>query len=121
VVAARCLSTTRKHNPPLQPQHKYSLGLLPTPLHLWKNVPGVPEGVAVWIKRDDLTGMQLSGNKVRKLEFLLADAVDQRADCVITIGGIQVSQLQDATTTKHQGLENITGGANCPCAYHPEP
>lgn len=33
--------------------------------------------------------MQLSGNKVRKLEFLLADAVEQGADCIITIGGVQ--------------------------------
>ncbi|KAI3977140.1 hypothetical protein MKX01_029679, partial [Papaver californicum] len=39
--------------------------------------------------RDDFTGMQLSGNKVRKLEFLMADAVAQGADCIITIGGIQ--------------------------------
>ena len=39
----------------------------------------------MYIKRDDLTGMQLSGNKVRKLEFLLAEAMDQDADCVITI------------------------------------
>lgn len=33
--------------------------------------------------------MQLSGNKVRKLEFLMADAVEQGADCIITVGGIQ--------------------------------
>lgn len=36
---------------------------LPTPIHRW-HVPGVPEGTELWIKRDDLTGMQLSGNKV---------------------------------------------------------
>lgn len=41
------------------------------------------------VQRDDLSGMQLSGNKVRKLEFLMADAVAQGADCVITIGGAQ--------------------------------
>lgn len=41
------------------------------------------------MQRDDLSGMQLSGNKVRKLEFLMADAVESGADCVITVGGIQ--------------------------------
>ncbi|MQL76970.1 hypothetical protein Taro_009382 [Colocasia esculenta] len=70
------------------PSHVYNLGHLPTPIHKW-NLPNLPEGTEVWIKRDDLSGMQLSGNKVRKLEFLLADAVAQGADCVITVGGIQ--------------------------------
>lgn len=46
-------------------------------------------GVEVLVKRDDLTGAELSGNKVRKLEFLLAEAVDQGADTVITCGGEQ--------------------------------
>lgn len=43
----------------------------------------------IWIKRDDLTGFELGGNKVRKLEFLLADAVHQKADVIITCGGVQ--------------------------------
>jgi len=46
-------------------------------------------GIELWIKRDDLTGSELSGNKVRKLEFLLAEAVEQGADHVITCGGEQ--------------------------------
>jgi len=46
-------------------------------------------GVEIWVKRDDLTGSELSGNKVRKLEFLLAEALDQGADLVITCGGEQ--------------------------------
>lgn len=70
------------------PSHFYSLGHLPTPIHQW-SLPGLPTNTEVWIKRDDLSGMQLSGNKVRKLEFLMADAKAQGADCVITIGGIQ--------------------------------
>ncbi|KAL0341661.1 UNVERIFIED_CONTAM: putative D-cysteine desulfhydrase 1, mitochondrial [Sesamum calycinum] len=61
---------------------------LPTPIHKW-NLPDLPKNTEVYIKRDDLSGMQLSGNKVRKLEFLLAEAVAQGADCIITIGGIQ--------------------------------
>ncbi|HTJ41327.1 MAG TPA: D-cysteine desulfhydrase family protein [Kofleriaceae bacterium] len=46
-------------------------------------------GVEVLIKRDDLTGVELSGNKVRKLEFLFAEAQELRADTVITCGGEQ--------------------------------
>ena len=45
------------------PAQRVVLAQLPTPIHRWA-VPGVPEGVELWIKRDDLTGCQLSGNKV---------------------------------------------------------
>ena len=46
-------------------------------------------GVEIFFKRDDLTGCELSGNKIRKLEFLLADAKVKGADTVITCGGAQ--------------------------------
>ena len=46
-------------------------------------------GVELLVKRDDLTGVELSGNKVRKLEFLLADARHKGADVVLTCGGAQ--------------------------------
>jgi D-cysteine desulfhydrase family pyridoxal phosphate-dependent enzyme len=46
-------------------------------------------GAAIDIKRDDLTGCLLSGNKIRKLEFILADARRRGASCVITCGGTQ--------------------------------
>jgi hypothetical protein len=49
---------------PHLPQQRYRLAQLPTPIHPWA-VPGLPPGCELWIKRDDLTGMQLSGNKVR--------------------------------------------------------
>jgi D-cysteine desulfhydrase len=45
------------------PKQRYCLGMLPTPIHRFYP-PGLPDGVELWIKRDDLTGMQLSGNKV---------------------------------------------------------
>ena len=44
------------------PNKQYVLGLFPTPIHRWCP-PGIPKDVEFWIKRDDLTGMQLSGNK----------------------------------------------------------
>lgn len=55
---------------------------------------------------DDLSGMQLSGNKVRKLEFLMADAVAQGADCIITIGGIQSNHCRaTAVAAKYLNLD----------------
>lgn len=54
---------------PLVPEERFALGMLPTPIHKF-SPPGVPEGVQLWIKRDDLSGMQLSGNKVRHLQLL---------------------------------------------------
>lgn len=88
----------------LLPTHRYRLGILPTPIHEWR-LPGLPEGVRVLAKRDDLSGMQLSGNKVRKLEFLMADAVRNGYDCVITIGGIQSNHARaTAVAAKYLGL-----------------
>ncbi|HWL85790.1 MAG TPA: pyridoxal-phosphate dependent enzyme, partial [Polyangiaceae bacterium] len=46
-------------------------------------------GVELYIKRDDITAGAEAGNKLRKLEFLLGDALERRATCVITCGGIQ--------------------------------
>ncbi|AQK75315.1 Bifunctional D-cysteine desulfhydrase/1-aminocyclopropane-1-carboxylate deaminase mitochondrial [Zea mays] len=87
------------------PCHTFSLGHFPTPIHKW-NLPNLPEGTEVWIKRDDLSGMQLSGNKVRKLEFLMADAVAQGADCVITVGGIQSNHCRaTAVAAKYLNLD----------------
>lgn len=89
----------------LIPRSRYVLGMLPTPIHEWR-VPGLPEGVRMLIKRDDLSGMQLSGNKVRKLEFLLAEAKAAGHDCVITIGGIQSNHARaTAVAARYLGLD----------------
>ncbi|XP_071951158.1 uncharacterized protein [Antedon mediterranea] len=58
-----------------------------TPIHLWK-IPGIPEDVELYIKRDDMTGAAMTGNKVRKLEFLLAEAVEMKCNAVITCGAV---------------------------------
>nr|ABK95965.1 unknown [Populus trichocarpa] len=87
------------------PSHIFSLGHLPTPIHKW-NLPNLPTNTEVYLKRDDLSGMQLSGNKVRKLEFLMADAVAQGADCIITIGGIQSNHCRaTAVAAKYLNLD----------------
>ncbi|XP_060968929.1 putative D-cysteine desulfhydrase 1, mitochondrial isoform X1 [Cannabis sativa] len=88
------------------PSHSYSLSHLPTPIHKW-NLPNLPKNTEVWLKREDLSGMQLSGNKARKLEFLLADAVAQGADCVITLGGIQSNHCRStAVAARYLNLDS---------------
>lgn len=64
------------------------LGVFPTPLYQLKEISRKYHK-NIWIKRDDLCGVALGGNKVRKLEFLLAEAKSQGADIVFTTGGAQ--------------------------------
>ncbi len=64
------------------------LGLFPTPIHRLDNLSRLL-GTNVYVKRDDLSGLGLGGNKVRKLEFLLAEAKAQGAEVVFTTGGAQ--------------------------------
>ncbi|KAL4364059.1 hypothetical protein GQ457_04G039290 [Hibiscus cannabinus] len=88
------------------PSHVFTLAHLPTPIHKW-NLPNLPQNTEVWLKRDDLSGMQLSGNKVRKLEFILAEAAAQGADCIITIGGIQSNHCRaTAVAAKYLNLDS---------------
>ena len=67
---------------------KVSLGIFPTPIHKLENISRML-GTQVYIKRDDMTGLALGGNKVRKLEYLLADAKAKGAEVVFTTGGAQ--------------------------------
>ncbi len=67
---------------------RIKLGIFPTPLHKLKNISKCAN-TNVWIKRDDMTGVGFGGNKVRKLEFLLAEAKKQGAEIVLTTGGAQ--------------------------------
>ncbi|MCP5025687.1 MAG: D-cysteine desulfhydrase [Actinomycetia bacterium] len=62
---------------------------LPTPLELMPRLTELLGGPNLWIKRDDCTGLAGGGNKTRKLEFLMADAVQQGADTIVTQGATQ--------------------------------
>jgi 1-aminocyclopropane-1-carboxylate deaminase/D-cysteine desulfhydrase-like pyridoxal-dependent ACC family enzyme len=62
------------------------LGTLPTPL---ERGPLLPGGVRLWVKRDDLTGLGMGGNKVRKLEFLCGAALATGARSLVTVGAAQ--------------------------------
>ena len=66
---------------------KLSLARLPTPLHECRNLADLLRpGQRLWVKRDDETGCLTTGNKVRKLEYYMAEAVTQEADVVLTSG-----------------------------------
>lgn len=65
------------------------LGHLPTPLEPMAALSKHLGGPRLWIKRDDCTGLSSGGNKTRKLEYLMAEAVAMKADVVITQGATQ--------------------------------
>ncbi|MFP6742746.1 MAG: pyridoxal-phosphate dependent enzyme, partial [Alphaproteobacteria bacterium] len=66
-----------------------ALAQLPTPIHRLDNFARYLDGPELWIKRDDLTGLEGGGNKTRKLEFLVGDAIESGADMLVTAGAIQ--------------------------------
>jgi len=85
------------------------LGVLPTPL---TEAPGLREALGgprrcprIFLKRDDLTGLALGGNKVRKLEYLIADARRRGATSVITTGAVQSNHARlTAAAARAAGL-----------------
>jgi len=77
----------------------------PTPLELLPNLTRQLGGPQIWMKRDDLTGMGLGGNKVRKLEYLAGDALAQGADHLVTQGAVQSNHVrQTAAVAAKLGL-----------------
>ena len=86
---------------------RVSLGVFPTPVHRLDNVSALLN-TNVFIKRDDLTGLGLGGNKTRKLEFLLADALAKGAELVFTTGGAQSNHaMLTAAAAGRLGLRPI--------------
>ena len=84
-----------------------SLARTPTPLVPLRRA-SERLGVEVWVKRDDLTGAGLAGNKVRKLEYLLAEALEQGARAVVTTGGIQSNHCRaTAVACRMLGLDPV--------------
>jgi D-cysteine desulfhydrase len=92
---------------------RFPLAQLPTPLERMSGLEkalGIPP---LWIKRDDQTGLALGGNKTRKLEFLIADAMAQHADVILTAGAPQSNHCrQTAAAAVRAGIacEVILGG-----------
>ena len=78
---------------------------LPTPLEPLTNLTKLLGGPNLYIKRDDCTGLATGGNKTRKLEFLIADALDRGADTVVTHGAVQSNHVrQTAAAACRYGL-----------------
>jgi len=82
------------------------LGFFPTPLHKLENLTRYFGGPQIYIKRDDMTGLAFGGNKTRKLEYLIGDALANNYDCVITGGSEQSNHCrQTAAAAAMSGLE----------------
>ena len=78
---------------------------LPTPIHKLANLGANLGGPELWMKRDDLTGLAGGGNKSRKLEFLVGDALRSGADTLVTVGAIQSNHTrQTAAAAARAGL-----------------
>lgn len=92
------------------------LGHFPTPLEPMDNLTRLLGGPRLWIKRDDCTGLSSGGNKTRKLEYLMAEALAQKADTVITQGATQSNHARQTVAAaaklgmqSHILLEDRTG------------
>jgi L-cysteate sulfo-lyase len=84
---------------------RVSIAHLPTPLEPLPRLTAQLGGPELWVKRDDQTGLATGGNKARKLEFLVADALAQEADTVITAGAAQSNHArQTAAAAAKFGL-----------------
>jgi len=78
---------------------------LPTPLEEMPRLSEALGGPRLLVKRDDQTGLAAGGNKARKLEFLVADALEKRADTIITAGAVQSNHArQTAAAAAKFGL-----------------
>lgn len=85
---------------------RVSLAHLPTRL---EHLPRLSEhlgGPDIWVKRDDCTGLATGGNKTRKLEFSMGEALEQGADTIITVGAVQSNHVrQTAAAACKLGLK----------------
>ena len=68
---------------------RLKLAQTPTPITRLEKFSRRFDDITIWVKRDELTGTEVSGNKIRKLEFSIAEAVEQSCDTLITCGGVQ--------------------------------
>jgi len=86
---------------------RVSLACLPTPLHPLRRLSEDMGGPEIWIKRDDLTGLAGGGNKTRKLEYVVADALQAGADTLVTVGAVQSNHTrQTAAAAARVGLRS---------------
>ena len=82
------------------PRQRYTLSY--TPIEKLAHFSETLGGPTIYIKRDDLLGLTAGGNKTRKLEFLMADALKKGADTIITCGGIQSNHCRSNLSRCHK-------------------
>src|SRR5690606_32017213 len=83
---------------------KIPLTSAPTPIQFYKTI----DSNNIYIKRDDLSELALGGNKVRKLEYFLADVIEKKADCIVTYGSPQSNHCRlTAAAASRQGLKTV--------------
>jgi L-cysteate sulfo-lyase len=75
---------------------RVSLAHLPTRLEFLPRLTKALDGPEIWVKRDDCTGLATGGNKTRKLEFSMGEALEQGADTIITVGAVQSNHVRQA-------------------------
>jgi D-cysteine desulfhydrase family pyridoxal phosphate-dependent enzyme len=90
-------------------QHpRVRLAALPTPLQFAERLTAALGGPRIYLKRDDLTGLAMGGNKTRKLEYLVADALRSGATHLITVGAAQSNHArQTAAAARLVGMESV--------------
>ena len=81
---------------------RVSLGHWPTPIEKLERLSHHLGGPEIWVKRDDQSGLATGGNKARKLEFLFADALAQKCDHVVTLGGPQSNHVRQTAAAAAQ-------------------
>ncbi len=84
----------------------FSLVHRPTPLEHLKHLSAALDGPEIYIKRDDCTGLAFGGNKTRKLEFLIGDALEKSATTIVSVGSMQSNHVrQTAAAAVKAGLK----------------
>ena len=73
---------------------RVQLAHLPTPLEILPRLSEALGGPEIWVKRDDCTGLATGGNKTRKLEFSMGEALERGADTIITVGAVQSNHVR---------------------------
>src|SRR5690349_17594307 len=103
---AHCVQpSTETRVPTLSDFPRFRLAHLPTPLEPLERLRRHIGGPRLYIKRDDCTGLALGGNKTRKLEFLIGEALANRATAVVSEGGLQSNHVrQTAAAAARAGL-----------------
>lgn len=90
-----------------EPRKLFDCGCFPTPLHRLNRL-SEELGCNIFLKRDDLTGLGFSGNKIRKLQYLVQEAIDQGCTTLMTFGGVQSNHArQTAAVAARYGLKSV--------------